>query len=507
MLQIIKYKSKMRKGNDGLDMPQTSQDKSDSEAGIFLTWGIPQESTRIPCRCCNFCSCCVCYRFRSESSSFVQSPLMVPTSRNLTSTLYSILRTEETSTDNISQSANFISGSKPVHKSNTTDSCYNRDNDVDDRRSPLETEALSNELNDQYNQPQRSISTQGKDTHNAPSKSETLPPTDPVTYPPKLDQSSILSKSSYCPQDKTPPQSFNIFPQTTLICQDISFKQSFPDTEIGFDQGINSSLSRKEVFRVSKPQRDSLDSTSMFTEQNIYFQYSHSDTCCTLPQASSSKTLSKINPIPQARGFSLSPSFTNSAIHKDDTLPQDIGLHESLGTCFQTSTTLPQDSNFHQPYPYSRDGLDQSVPSSKTSKETSLVKMPQSSRLTTITTLTQHTASPPLHTFAMSHRMGALWGQSKKKQTPRVEPIYLMSMPPFFSSWTVSTTSLYPAIMDSVASRAIRQSTPTMSPWPPPVPSSVCMTLAWPPAALPSPLLVLSLRHRPKLWLSRLTRM
>lgn len=80
------------------------------------------------------------------------------------------------------------------------------------------------------------------------------------------------------------------------------------------------------------------------------------------------------------------------------------------------------------------------------------------------------TASPPLQTVtAPCHRLAAMSGPSKKAPSPRVVEVYLRSMPPLFRSQTASATSVYPAAlspteMDSAASRATRQSTPSMSP-------------------------------------------
>ncbi|XP_047198504.1 uncharacterized protein LOC118120004 [Hippoglossus stenolepis] len=328
-------------------------------------------------------------RFRSESSSFVQSPLTVPAPGSLT-----IMQTEGTSVDFLpgSTEAHFISRSNQVHKSKTTDA------DVPERRSPSETEPLLNDLNSQFNQPQQCPGTQSN--QNVTSKSKTLPQTDHIAHPAELDQSPTL-QSSYCPQpfngpdtdinkDKTRPQDTGFlkcrtFPQITTICQDNRFTQSFPNSGIGFDQDINSSQTRKETSLVSKPQCDSLTSTSTVTEQNVFFKFSPSDT---FPQARSShssphksslsqnKTLSKNNLIPRARGFAQS---------NDGTLPADIR------TCSQTSTSLLQHNNPPQSFPDSRSGLDQSKPSTQPSKETSSVKMPQSSGLTTTTTVTQQT--------------------------------------------------------------------------------------------------------------------
>ncbi|XP_044072101.1 coiled-coil domain-containing protein 141 isoform X2 [Siniperca chuatsi] len=356
-------------------------------------------------------------RFRSGSSSFVQSPLTVPAPSLLSSTLCSILRTGESGTANVPTSADhflgglepsFPSGSNLVHKINTQDSCSNKDNDVPEQSSPSQTKPLLKEHNSQY---KMSTDTQGKIIQNVASKGETLPETDPIPQAVELNHSPTLPQSSYCPQsfkgpgpdphkDKTPPQDTRFLkcsttlPQTrTAIWQDNSFLQSFPYSE----SGINSPQTSKETFPVTKLQRDSLTntSTSTISQQTIYFQSSPSDSHCTSlssPQecsVSQSETLPQIDPVPQARGFVQSPSLTDSVFHKDRT--RDTGLLKSCATCPQTSTSIPQDSNLPQSYLDSSKGLDQDLLSSRTSKETSTVSMPQSSSLTTTTTVTQQT--------------------------------------------------------------------------------------------------------------------
>ncbi|XP_071328802.1 coiled-coil domain-containing protein 141 isoform X2 [Trachinotus anak] len=345
-------------------------------------------------------------RFRSESTLFVQSPLAVPAPSLLTSTLCTILRTEETSTANISQivdlsldssKTNFVPGSNPVHNCNTTDSCYSKENDVPDKRTPSKTEPL-NDHKSQYNQPQRSTGTQDKSTPNLTYKSETFPQTDGITHPAELDQCSTLPKSSYCPQpfngpdsdlhmDKIPLQKTRIlkcgtiFPQIrTVSGEDKNFTHSVSDSKIGFNLDINSCQIREETSPVSKPQRDSFTSTSRVTQQTISMKSSLEDPYCDLPQASSSlssphesllfqsKTLPQNNLVPLPRGFAQSPSFADSAVHKDNNLPRDT-------------------------YQDSRSGLDQGLSSSQTSKETSSVNKPQNSNHTTATTITQQSVN------------------------------------------------------------------------------------------------------------------
>ncbi|XP_062258140.1 trichohyalin isoform X2 [Platichthys flesus] len=325
-------------------------------------------------------------RLRSESSSFVQSPLTVPDPGFLT-----IMQTEETSVDYLhgSTEAQFISRSNQVQESRTTDT------DVPERRSPSETEPLLNDLNSQLNQPQQCTGTQSNGNQKVTSKSKTLPQTDHIAHPTEIDQIPTLQSS--CPQpfngpdtdikkDTTCPQDTGFlncrtFPQVTTICQDNRFTQSFPNSGICLDQDTNSSQTRRETSLVSTPQSNSL--TSTVTKQNVFFKFSPLDPfppargSHSSPHKSSlsqNKTLSKNNLIPRTRGSTQS---------NDRTLPA------AFRTCSQTSTSLLQHGNPPQSFPDSRSGLDQSKPSTQPSKEPSSVKMPQSSSLTTTTTVTQ----------------------------------------------------------------------------------------------------------------------
>ncbi|KAM9346895.1 uncharacterized protein ccdc141 [Symphorus nematophorus] len=373
-------------------------------------------------------------RFRSDSSSFVQSPLIVPAPSLVTSTLCTILKTVETSTANVPLDSDlslgdpdlsFPAGSNPVHKKDTQASCYNKDSNVSEKRSPSLSEPLLKEPNSQYTKAQKMTSTQVKITKNVASKVETLPQTDPIPQGTELNKGPTLPQSTYCPQpfngpdpvlhkDKTPPQDTRFlkcsttFPQTTSAT---CFPQSFPDSESGLHQELNSSRTCKETPAISKPQTNSLanTSTSEITQKTIDFQSSPSNSCCILPQTSSclissqesplsqSDTLPKIDPVPQARGFAQRPSLAEVVLNKDRT--QDTGFLKPCASCPQSSTTIPQDRNLPQTYPDSGSDVDQDVPSSKTHKETSSVSMPQSSSLTTATTVTQQTiycqSSPP----------------------------------------------------------------------------------------------------------------
>nr|XP_046259696.1 uncharacterized protein ccdc141 [Scatophagus argus] len=335
-------------------------------------------------------------RFRSESSSFVQSPLAVSAPSLITRTLCSILLTSETSRDNIPQTSDFSlcspelncpSGSNPAHRKNTPDV----DSDVPDRKNLSQTESSLRAHSSQYNQRQRGTGTQGK---NVASKGEALSQTDPIPQNSELSNSSPLPWSNYCPQpfngpvpdlhrDKTASQDTqshkcsSTFPQTATA---IYFPQSFAGSESDLYQDINSLQTRQETPPNSKLQRNSLTNTSTgtVTQQTTYGQSSPCGIQSNLPQVNSGLSSSQESPssqsetVLQARGSVQSPSLTDSVLHKD--------------TGFTINT---QNSGFPQAYPDSGSGLDQDVPSSQTSKETSSVFTPKGSSLTTATTVTQ----------------------------------------------------------------------------------------------------------------------
>ncbi|XP_076603855.1 uncharacterized protein LOC143330952 isoform X2 [Chaetodon auriga] len=322
-------------------------------------------------------------RLRSESNSFVQSPLTVPA----TSTASDLsLGTPELS---------LPSDSNPVHQNSTPDSCSNKDNDVAEKRSPSQTEPLLKEHNNQCKQPQR-IGTQGKIALNVASKARShLPQTDLIPQPAELIHSPNLPESSYC----SPP--FNGLDPDVHKDQARPQDTTFLKCSTTFPQTITAI--RKETSPVSKPQRSSLTNTCTSAQQTRHFQSSRSDSHHTLPQVSSSSisslqesplTQSEAQPqmdsVPQARGFAQSPSLRDSVPHKHKT--------QSCATCPKTSTTIPQDSNPPRSYPNSRSSLGQDVPSTQTSKETPSVSMPQIS-LTTGITVTQKNiysqSSPP----------------------------------------------------------------------------------------------------------------
>lgn len=343
------------------------------------------------------CSCCVCYRFKAESSTFVQSPLTVPAKSLLTSTMCSILQTGKTSTANAPQSNDlslgfhepgFPSGSHPAQESNPPDRCSNKDHNVAEKRSPSHNDPLLKEHHSQCNRPQMSPGIQGKITQHVASEGETSPQTDPIAQGAELNHSTTLPRSSCCPQpfdgpdrdlhkDNTPSQGTGF-----LKCRP-TFPQNFPDSDSDLHQGMNFSRTSKETSTVSKPQREVLTDSSTVTQKILFFQSSPSDSHCPSFQRES---LPQIDPIPQP--------LTDSFLHKDRTL----GLLKSCAPCLPSTPPLPQDGNVAQSTLDSGSALDQDVSTSQTSKETSSVFTPQSSSLTTATTV-KHTVvcqtSPP----------------------------------------------------------------------------------------------------------------
>ncbi|KAK5889788.1 hypothetical protein CesoFtcFv8_013373 [Champsocephalus esox] len=297
-------------------------------------------------------------RFRSESSSFVQSPLTVPAATLFTSTLCSILKTKKTSTANVclgGPEPSFPSVSNPLGKGNSSGSCSKKDNEVPDKRSPSKTEPALKEHVCQYSQPQRRTGSPSMITQNDGTL-QTDPQVAELNHiPAKLPQSSCIPEACNgpdpdCHKDKTPSQETRFlkinttFPQIkTFICQKSRLLQSFPDT----------------VDAVSKQQRGRFIS-SPFGEP--------SDSHCTLTQSSCNlrpkqerfKSLPEIGP---GKAFALSPIMP--------TLHKNPGLLKSCETGLHTNTTLPQHSNLSVSSLDSGRGLDQDVPSSQTSKEES----------------------------------------------------------------------------------------------------------------------------------------
>ncbi|XP_058509205.1 golgin subfamily B member 1-like [Solea solea] len=322
---------------------QSGQSGSGSAAGAVqqhrescLTEGCPTPPVTLHCNT----------RFRSESISFVQSPLTVPAPSFLSSSL----RTEETTVNKFSDTADqslTTAEPDPGHKDNATDSSSNKDNVFP------ETE------------PQVIPGNQGKNTIKVLIKNETLPQADSVPHPAALSQIHIPPKSTYgqvqtlndVQVDKAPSQSHRFLKcgtnstETATFCQDKRLTQIFPGTKLH-------SPVTQQTFKVQTSPSDTFSSSHVSHLKRPLSQ---------------SKTFLKTDQIPQTRGFA--PSLTDSASHKVGSLLQDSGLLESL----KTSTILTQDS---QSYTDCRSGLDQREPSSWTSNETPTVDLPQSTTTT-----------------------------------------------------------------------------------------------------------------------------
>lgn len=292
------------------------------------------------------CSFFVYNRLRTDSTPVVQSTLTVPVPKLFTSTLCSILRTSETSTASVPKSADlplgsdelgFVSVSHPIDKSKTADSCSKKENNVPEKRSPSQ-----NENNSQDKCPPRRTSTQIKLTQNTATVGEALPESDPV-------------------------------PQVAGLKHSICFPQSLAGEGNGFHQDIDTLQTRAETAPVFKAQKTSLTNTSYstITKQTICLQSSPSVSSLAQARASLSspqecplsqnETLLPINPMPQPTRFTPSPGLTDSVFHGDRT--QDTGL-----------TTTPHNSSLSSADPDSKSGLDQDVPSSQTSRLTTVTK-------------------------------------------------------------------------------------------------------------------------------------
>lgn len=277
----------------------------------------------------------VCNRLRSDSTPIIQGMLTVPAPKLFTSTLCSILRTPETSTARVPKSADLPDlGSDELglgsgsDKSKTADSCSKKENR---KWSPLQTEN-----NSQDKSPPWRTSTQTKLT-----PGEALSESDPV-------------------------------PQAAELSQSICFLQPLAGEGDGFLQDRNTLQTREETAPVSKTQKTIFANTSYstITQQTMCLQsspsVSHSSSAqasvsLISPKESQNETLLPINPIPQPTRSTSGHGLSDSAFHRDRT--QDTGF-----------TTTPHNSSPSSADPDSKNGLDQDVPSSQTSRLTTVTK-------------------------------------------------------------------------------------------------------------------------------------
>lgn len=287
------------------------------------------------------CYFCVCYRFRSESSSFSQSPLTTSTPPA------HILKTSE---DSVPQSAPLSMGSPELsvpagshqsEKNNPLDSCSRKDN-------VPEKNFLQTELSSRCNQPQKSPATQVKITQSGATEGETFSQTDP-----------IIPQSSYCPDPDLHKDKTSLHDTRFLKCGSSSAISSprSADCESVFQQDTSTFQTREEPASVSKTQRTSLTSTSAVTKRTVYVKSSPSlghSTSAQAGRSTSSPCFSQsgtpIDPVPQVSWFAQSPNLTDSVPSKDTT--QDTG-----------STIGPRDSSLPQANVDSSRVFDQDVTS------------------------------------------------------------------------------------------------------------------------------------------------
>lgn len=349
--------------------------------------------------------------------------MTVPAPGLLTSTLCTILRTDETRRADAPKSAepsldspelSLSSGSHRVPQNSTPETC-SKDSNVPEKKSLSQTDPLLKEHNSQYNQPQRGTGIQAQINLNVVSTGETLPQADPSPQSAERNQSHTLPQCSNCPQlfsdpepdfhrDKTHKQDTRSLKSSTTLSQPLS------DSESGLQQDLKSSQSREGTLQVSKPQKNSLTNTKTSTidQQTIYFQSAHSDCHHIKTEAS----------------CSLSPP-QESSLPQSETLPQIIAFP-------QATDSLPSCANFPKAYPNSRIGLNQEIPPSKTSQETATISVPQSSSLTKASTVTVQAlycqSSPPKshHTLPKARSNLRSTQESSLSQTeslPQMDPV------------------------------------------------------------------------------------
>lgn len=294
-----------------------------------------------------FCSCCVHYRFRSESCSLVRSPLTVAPSA-FTGTLCNIRRTEETIaavpwSDNPSighAEPSFTPASNSVHRNTTSDICYHDDKEESKKRRCLETEPLPTE----------------------PSIQAVLPKTDPILQATDLSFTlpKVLKSNPDFLKDKTYSQNTRFLNGTrTDAHRDNTLTECISGSEGGFNQDKNSQ-SMNETSTILKSQRDTMSRTNTTTEQTVYIKPFHSDSHSTSAQPRSSSPQSKTTlHMDKILGSSKlnQPAPTDSAPCEVRTLPNNNGPITFSVVCSESSSTnyLPQQ------HPYPRHSLDSGI--------------------------------------------------------------------------------------------------------------------------------------------------
>ncbi|XP_043987577.1 trichohyalin isoform X2 [Gambusia affinis] len=251
-------------------------------------------------------------RFRSKSRSFNPSPSTVPVTTLFTSTLCTILKTKESSSD--------VSLDNPVHGYNNKDCSKVKDSPKQRCPSTTLTQDLSQSLHPQsFNGSDKSLH-----NHNIPiGKTEVL-----NIHPSYTKTKSIL------PEKRELLESHHCTSHT--------------------QQDMKSAENSRTM-----PQQDSLAkiSTSLVSQQNIYIKSSFSGNLCTNPMVcSNSAQETTFNPFsdPVSHMFSV----TDPVLHKNKTQPQDNNLLEPCTKKQNPQSSISQDPTFSQ----TRSEPDQDVP-------------------------------------------------------------------------------------------------------------------------------------------------
>lgn len=223
-------------------------------------------------------------------------------------------------------------------------------------------------------------------------QNDTVPLVCPVPKARGFVKSSLADSALL--KDKTLPKE-----TLTTIPQDISLAKCYLDSRDGPNQNVPSSQKYKETDSDFMSQSSRLSKISAVNQETIHCPSSLASSRCTLAQTSvnspgqsplcQNEVMPQVDPAPQARGYAQSQSHSDSALYKDRNLPLITGLLKSGPTSPKTSVIIPQHNS--QSSPNSRSGLDQEISSTRTSKEVVSVSVPQSSSLTTTTSVTQQT--------------------------------------------------------------------------------------------------------------------
>ncbi|XP_041858303.1 uncharacterized protein ccdc141 isoform X4 [Melanotaenia boesemani] len=297
-------------------------------------------------------------RFRTESTSLVQSPLTVPAPRLFTSTLCTILKNRKTITDNYQQSA--------------------------DLSLPPESRSMDGFFKDDY----------------VPKKRSSSPITQVISDNVPTPQASDLSQSC-CPEPARGTVLHKCSPHDhhcQTVIWDTSLTESLHDSESRLHQDMNP-IQRS---RQTTPQTEDLSrtSTSSVTQQNIYFQ-SFSESHCAVSQHSNIsaeekpssliRTQLQVEPVLKTKWFAARSNLPDPVLHKYITHPLETDQLQ-LFTTPQTNTKPPDELKISQSITGLISALNQDVPSSVSRKEAALAATSRGNSLTGTTPSTQQTA-------------------------------------------------------------------------------------------------------------------